>query len=158
MHRFAALVAAAAVAALAGCRGRSEDLSLAQGEWVIASAETPFDGEQRAATALADWAVAVKGTRATVKHVIEKDGFAALVRLDPTKTPNEFDAPEVFVTKDRDERVLPAPVRGIYKFEGDELVIALALAENADAPRPVAFQPSRSGEKPAVVVFHLKRK
>lgn len=71
----------------------------------------------------------------------------------------------VVVTKDDEEvrkEVPIPPLRAIYKFEGDTLVVACAIEPGAD--RPSVFEPGRVrqpeglGNESAVVVVHLKKK
>jgi uncharacterized protein (TIGR03067 family) len=158
MPRFTVLVFALVVAALAGGCQKS-DRQLAQGEWIIASVEAPGDRPDIDSDRLKDLLVVVKGDRITISHAKEKDRLSAIFTLDASKTPKELDVPEVFVSHDEREDVLPAPGRGIYKFEGDELVIALTIGLGKDLPRPTEFKPSASAEKlQTVLVFHLKRK
>ena len=152
----------AALALAVGCNRTPDDRKLVQGEWAVTGVEFPgtlglgtrVDEESK------NLVVVVKGDRVTVAHTGEKGRVAALFTLDPTKNPKELDAPEVFVSHDKEnEQPLPGPARGIYKFEGDELVIALALGQGKDLPRPTEFKASVNGETgQMVVVVHLKRK
>lgn len=159
MTRFAAFALVVAVSALAGCNRKPDDQALVQGEWVIASVETPDEDGRKAPAELKDILIVVKGNRITATHAKEKGGVAALFALDPTKNPKEVDAPEVFVTEGHEERAMPMPGRGIYKFEGDELVIALAVSmgKDKDLPRPTEFK-AKAGGRSGVIVVHLKKK
>ena len=158
MNRFAVLTLVPLLTALAaGCR--KSDRQLAQGEWSIVSVEFPDAGQPRNMEGAQELVIAIKGDRITIGHPKEKGRIAALFTLDPTKTPKEVDAPEVFVSQEGDERALPTPGRGIYKFEGDELVIALTVGEGKDLPRPTEFKPSfQAATRQTVLVVHLKRK
>jgi uncharacterized protein (TIGR03067 family) len=82
---------------------------------------------------------------------------AALFTMDSTKSPKEVDAPEIFISHEREEQSLPGPWRGIYKFEGDELVLAFATG-HGNLPRPTEFKAAGGDANQRVFVLHLKRK
>jgi uncharacterized protein (TIGR03067 family) len=158
MTRFAVPALALTLTALVGGCQKS-DRQLAQGEWAIAFVESP-DGAPGPGEVLKDLAVVVKGDRISITHTTSKERVSALFTLDPTKDPKELDAPEVFVSREgADEVTAPVAGHGIYKFEGDELVIAMSVGVGKDQPRPTEFKPSVSLDKNrTVLVFHLKRK
>jgi uncharacterized protein (TIGR03067 family) len=154
----------AALTVCAGCAKKApDDKTLAQGEWTVASIEVPDaiknDGQERA-DPMKDVSIVVRGDRVTLTHPTDDTGVSATITLDPTKAPREFDAGDAALTsKDGKEKSVPGTVRGIYKFEGDELVIAVTIGRGSDLPRPTEFVPSADKEKShEVFVFHLKRK
>jgi uncharacterized protein (TIGR03067 family) len=156
MNRFAALVVILLPLA-GGCQ--KSDKQLAQGEWVIASIESSDERQDVDTERVKELVLAVQGNRMRVTHATEKFQVSGLFTLDPTKTPKELNVPEVFLMHDGKEETLRAPGRGIYKFEGDELVIALTLGDLKDPARPTEFKPSASADgRQKVLVFHLKRK
>jgi uncharacterized protein (TIGR03067 family) len=160
MPRFTVLALVLGLTALAvGCKKNPADKALAQGEWTIASVEYPDEAEGRKREGLQELLVVIKGDRITISHPKEKGSVSALFTLDPMKAPKEVDAPEIFVAQETDEHAIPEPGRGIYKFEGDELVIALTTGSGNDLPRPTEFKPSlNAAKRQSVLVFHLKRK
>ncbi len=163
MIRSAALVTLAAVVALAvGCSKKADDKAKLQGEWTITEVELPDmpANEKRGLEQFKELNVNVSGDRVTIRHPNERGRVAVYFTISATKTPKEIDSTEATVSlddkEDRDEHL---EVRGIYKFEGDELVLALPLGKGKDLPRPTEFKPSANAEKGhAVLVFHLKKK
>lgn len=164
MIRSAALVTLAAVAALApGCSKKADDKAKLQGEWAIVNIELPDvpANEKRGLEQLTALNVSVSGDRVTVSHPGERGRVTAYFTISATKAPKEIDTTEATVSldgkEDRDEHL--DPIRGIYKFEGDELVLALPIGKGRDLPRPTEFKPSTNAEKGyGVLVFHLKKK
>jgi uncharacterized protein (TIGR03067 family) len=162
MVRFTAIVTVLALTAFAGGCQKS-DRQLMQGEWTIASVEFPPDmgprEQDREQEELKDLIVVVKRDRITVTHASAKTQVSALFALDASKEPKELDAPEIFVSQNGREEPLPVPGIGIYKFEGDELVIALAIGDGKKLTRPTEFKPSGgTAKQQGVFVIHLKRK
>jgi uncharacterized protein (TIGR03067 family) len=161
--RFVALAVLAALTVCAGCAKKPpDDKALAQGEWAVASIELPDElkNDEEGAGQMKDVSIVVRGDRVTITHPKDDTGVSVTITLDPAKTPKEFDAGAAALTsKDGKEQPEPGAVRGIYKFEGDELVIAVTRGRGHDLPRPTKFVPSVDKEKShAVLVFHLKRK
>jgi uncharacterized protein (TIGR03067 family) len=151
----------ALTACASGCKKPPDDKTLAQGEWTVVAVDFPESApaDERQEDALKDVAVVVQGDRVTITHPKEKESIAASFTLDPMKTPKELDITDVTVSGGGEEEQKSAHTRGIYKFEGDELVLALTLGNGKDFPRPTEFSPSADkANRRGVFVFHLKKK
>lgn len=77
------------------------------------------------------------------------------VERDATKTPKEIDATECAT----DGRPIPgrAVRRGLYKENGDTLVVALTFGDVPENFRPKEFAPASLPKAAGVAVFHLKK-
>ena len=71
-----------------------------------------------------DGILTVAGRQMTIVNPVTGEERAATYRIDPTKTPRRID----LIT--RDDRML----RGVYKFEDDNLVLCLQPAETKSIP------------------------
>ena len=157
--RLVMLMAAGLAVGLApGAEGPKEnqaakDLQQFQGTWTLESVEV--NGMKIDAETLKkaghEITLIVKEDKVTLK--LKRDDVEGTLKLDPTKRPKAYD------TKGTDPEGQTHEAVGIYKFEGDELVIALTVGEGKDLPRPTEFKPSTiAGKRQMVVVVHLKRK
>jgi uncharacterized protein (TIGR03067 family) len=161
------LAVLAALAALVGCSKKADDKARLQGEWTIAAIETPEmpNGEQRAMDQFKELSVTIEGDRATIRHPTVQARLTVFFTLSAAKTPKEVDTTNGELThenegrRERDADAQLDPARGIYKFEGDELVLALPVGRGRDLPRPTEFKPALVTEPAhAVIVFRLKKK
>lgn len=163
MVRFGTLAALVAIVALAvGCSKKADDKAKLQGEWAIVSIELPDvpANEKRGLEQLTALNVSVSGDRVTVSHPGERGRVTAYFTISATKAPKEIDTTGATVSldgnEDRDEHL---EMHGIYKFEGDELVLALPIGKGRDLPRPTEFKPSQDAAAGhGVLVFHLRKK
>jgi uncharacterized protein (TIGR03067 family) len=162
--RFVAFAVVVALAGAGGCAKKPpDDTALAQGEWTIADIEPPegvTPDERREVQMLKEVTVAVRGDRVTVTHAKEPGTLSATFTLDRTKEPHEIDLTDLTVAGDElKEQKVKGTTRGIYKLEGDALVLALPLGDGEDLPRPAEFKPlADKANHRGVLVFHLKRK
>lgn len=161
----AALVALAALAG--GCSKKADDKAKLQGEWTVASIELPDmpANEQRGLEQFKELTVSVANDRITIRHPSVQSTLTVYFTLSAAKTPKEIDTTSGELThedggrRERDIEAKLEPIRGIYKFEGDELVLAVPLGRGDDLPRPTEFKPSADVQKgQAVLVFHLKKR
>lgn len=160
MTRFTAFVLLALLLAIAsGCKKKPDDNALAQGEWVVQGIDAGDDGDGPRPDELRDVSIAIQGNRATISHAKEKGSFSANFVLDQTKSPREIDLTDVTLTDVGQDQKMPGTTRGIYKFNGDELIVSLSLGLGKDLPRPTEFKPStdRKGGS-GILVLTLKRK
>ena len=174
--RFIAFILLATLTAFAagGCKKKADnagsgdgantldDKARLQGAWTITAIDFPDDlkgGERKSFEVLKELAITVADDRITVTHSKEKGSVTATFTLNAANTPKEVDASRFQIDdKQNPDEGLPAS-RGIYKFEGDELIIAAPFGRGKDLPRPMEFTPSANVEKrQAVLVLHLKKK
>jgi uncharacterized protein (TIGR03067 family) len=157
--RSAALVLLAALTALGGgCKKKPDDNTLAQGEWRVLGVDTGDEADGPRRDELESVSVVVQGDRVTINHAKEKGGLSATFVLDPTKSPREIDVTDVTITGADREQKMPGTTRGIYKFNDEELVVALPIGMGKDLPRPTAFKPLPDKREGGVLVLYLKRK
>lgn len=161
----------------------AEEVASAQGTWVLAKAELPDNIKP-----LPD--EVMKGIEATIKNNLltlslpSRSGgnprieYVVLV-LDPSKSPRHVDtinSDEKGSTepvksrglgKDGIERISERPrerFAGIYKIEGDMVIVALATEPGA--PRPTDFKPAAPkdpkgttvADRSSVIVVHIRKK
>lgn len=151
-----------------GGPGGGDDQSRFQGTWTITKFEFPpdmaEDKKKDTEEGLKDVEVVISGEQVTglvpkKPGSPEKDTIKGTFKLDPAKTPKEID-----VTGSPEGKGAPTTLVGIYKFDGDALVVAIAVSVGSDAPvaRPGEFKPvtekknEREGRR--VVLIHLKKK
>ncbi len=82
-----------------------------------------------------DGYVTIKGRNLEVVNPENGQARVASFRLDPSKSPRQLDL------INRHERIY----RGIYKFEGENLVVC--LERGADGPRPIDFEVKEGSER-----------
>lgn len=160
------------------------DRDRAQGVWVVAKLEWPEADARRAPPKgeLDTVVVTIKGDRVTITF----DGTVGdmshvLFTEDAAKSPRQVnmigtDGPDsreplkhkiMGVGKDGKPTVVSTfthpPLKAIYKFAGETLVVAFPVEPGAD--RPTAFTPAmvqlpagKGPDESAVVVLHLKKK
>jgi uncharacterized protein (TIGR03067 family) len=136
------------------------DKERAQGVWVpvklegLPPEEVPFESALKAAV------VSLKGDLLTISPGVERlDELRFVVSVDATKSPAWLDLTE----SDKEGRPTPRKevALGIYKFEGDHLVVAIA---EPGVPRPSEFKavPPKPGlsDKASglVLLVHLRKK
>ncbi len=136
------------------------DLERLQGEWVVTGLELPPDHEVPPPEFLKGLSITVRGSL-VMARLTRPDGKAGepayhLIALDSTKTPRTLDtinsdekarALRLHTIEEGGRKVDAGPwytSRGIYKFEGDKLVIC--ASDNAGAPRPTEFKARWSRE------------
>jgi uncharacterized protein (TIGR03067 family) len=152
---FAALTAAL-VSAPAWCHAK-DDKAPFDGTWKVTKLEFPPDlaeeGKAITEQVTKHVTVTVKGDAATGKHAEKAEELKGTFKVAADKIPKEID----FTAAPREgSGRKPEMVKGIYKMDGDTLVIAVAIGENV--PRPTEFKPS--GTKAAmggVIILHLKK-
>jgi uncharacterized protein (TIGR03067 family) len=156
-----------------------EDKAAMQGTWGVAKFEMDVPPSEKD---LFDVRGMMQSLEITIKDnlvtpVLKKEKDAGkdtffVLTLNSSRSPKEVDLTE------SDEKGTPKPskkfefdpvtkqgmttdgppevIRGIYKFEGDTLVVALGMGKTAS--RPTEFKPSTTQGKAGVVVFHFKKK
>jgi uncharacterized protein (TIGR03067 family) len=141
------------------------ELAKFRGDWMIAKIETPPGDKAPSAEFLKGVGIKVN-ERGVVLTISDTGGRSdteyALLKVDPTKTPAQIDLtiatekyePQLSLPtairkgeKAKNEPYLTTVLQGIYKFEGDTLVLALPNYEHM--ARPTEFK--------AVVVKHPTR-
>jgi uncharacterized protein (TIGR03067 family) len=180
--RLTALLLFAALTALAGGCGSSSpanpsaaDKQRAQGTWVPVKVELVPAEAAPPEEELKKISATLKGDLLTITNAGAKEKQYALVTLDGSRSPGWVDFTESDETGSIKPKAPPGakgpagggagdipPTRmlGIYKFEGDQLIVALGAPDGrrpteftAVAPRPGVVL-SESG---MVVVIHLKK-
>jgi uncharacterized protein (TIGR03067 family) len=174
------LVTAAAVTH-AGAQQPGGDRTKLQGTWVVSKVEWPADLSPRAhppKEALDALTVTVAGDRVTLDPG-EKGGpkAFALLKENAGKSPRELDIMAVKGPESRepyviellgnrdgkvvvvDSRPVP-PWKAIYRFDDDQLVVAVPLAGRV--PRPTEFKPAKvtvgDSVEPVMVVTLTRKK
>lgn len=156
----------------AGTGGGSagDDNARLQGSWSIANVDVPAGGPVPTKDDTGDMAIVISGTslKLSLKGNIAPDGNAVL-KLDASKSPKEFDLTEadekggtdprktIITVRDGKPEYRETPresMKGIYKFDGDSLVIAVG---SPGSPRPTDFKPT-GDRKGGVLVATLKKK
>lgn len=131
----------------------TDDRTAVQGRWRITRIELPTDlaaAMPNVNELTRDIEIMVQGETLTASKPGQSKPGRATFRLDPARSPRQVDITELTDTGGARERI-----QGIYKFEGGELVVALAT-ENVS--RPSAFYPSGSkAAKGGVIVVHLRK-
>ena len=169
MRMIALSLIAGMSAFLVGCARRSEatsssadDQALAQGTWIVSKMEVA-DGHAPPPEVLGDLEVTIKGDRITVMSLGKKSAvFHAKFTNNGTKNPKELDLVETDEKGVSEENLLPRgkgdTMAAIYKFEGDQLMIA--APPKPGEPRPSQFEatPRNTNREGGVAVLILKRK
>lgn len=177
----------AATESAPGSTGSSEpsDRDRAQGVWKVTKLEWPKDSGALAwLDGIKSATVKVEGNLVTVATTVPTAGEAFSGDSEFSFAFEELKAPRVnlistagpgtrtprtrttfTVTKDGErvpKEVPVPPLRGLYKFEGEVLVVAVAVEPGAD--RPTVFEagrvkvPEGLGNESAVLLVHLKKK
>jgi uncharacterized protein (TIGR03067 family) len=133
MRQLLVILGAVVVLVAPACGDDQEkpDKDKLQGEWEAVS--SAWGGKGLPADVVKKTKLLFKGD----EYVLSRNGrdYTVGFRLDPTKTPKEFDAQSAAGGKGK------AEVRkGIYKLEGDTLTICAAL--HAEGDRPKEFKSS----------------
>jgi uncharacterized protein (TIGR03067 family) len=177
------LIFAFSAFALAGCGKKAppapvvtitdvDDLTKVQGKWGIADALAAGDEPKPPPELLSSVTFMIEGDRLRVEPGRGRTVYAQL-KIDPSKSPKEVD----FITTDekgKPETMPPTtfmknmppppvrdPVKAIYKFEGDQLIVAFPT--DPRLPRPTEFQPKAWPKEipgqggPGTIVFTLKK-
>ncbi|HEX4610797.1 MAG TPA: TIGR03067 domain-containing protein, partial [Urbifossiella sp.] len=133
-------------------KGAAAELAKFRGDWVITKIVPPPGEPAPPEAVLKSVTIEVRDNRVTA--VITQGGDEprreyALLKLDPTKTPNHIDLTGAdkthtpfggLPTAGKSKAPLPPPVMsGLYKFEGDALVVAFPT--EPELGRPGGFNP-----------------
>jgi uncharacterized protein (TIGR03067 family) len=156
--RSAALVLSAAALLAGGCKQRQPDAARVQGEWAVVAVEAAPDADPVYAETAKELTVTLAGEWVTLDH--PKGRSRATFSLEPAKEPKEVDVGDMGLAA---LGASPDPIqeatRGIYKFEGAELVVAVPVGPGKDFARPTEFKPSADRQtRRAVLVLHLRKK
>jgi uncharacterized protein (TIGR03067 family) len=126
-HLSLVMLAVAFLAADEPAAEAKKELARLQGEWVMAALEV--EGQAVPDEKIRDTTLTIKGDKYTVLTRGKKHEVS--ITLDPSRKPKAIDM--AFP----DGPNLPKIGKGIYKLEGDTLVIC--RAQSTDAPRPDQF-------------------
>ena len=159
------------------------DRDRAQGVWKVTKLECPkgamgwLDGVKKATVTIEGDLVTVATTVTLEGHHYSGDNefyFAfeelkaprvnvIVTRDKGVRTPRTQTTPTIDKDGQRIQKEVPIPpLRGIYKFDGETLVVAIAVEPGAE--RPTVFEPGRVnvpeglGNESVVLVVHLKKK
>lgn len=156
--RLSAFAALTAVLVAAPAWGKpKDDKADLQGSWKVSKLEFPPDLEEEGKRIREEVtkkvSVTVKDDTASGKHTEKTEELKGTFKLAADKSPKEID----FTAAPREGSGRKAEtVKGIYKLDGDTLVVAVAIGENV--ARPKEFKPSGSkADKGGVVVLHLTK-
>jgi uncharacterized protein (TIGR03067 family) len=154
------------------------DRTAVQGTWTIIKVEFPEGEKAPPEDFFKDIEITIKDNLITVPSPIDKTPGYAVFSNDASRSPREVDFTvsdekgnskpskefEGFDEKTNQPKFKEGPPRkgrGIYKIEGDTLMIAVGMSPK-DGPRPAEFKPvaPKKGDKDedGVVVVHLKKK
>lgn len=151
-----------------GGAGGSDDNARFQGSWAVASVDAPGDGPLPLKEIFADTVFTVSGNSVKLDTKGKTDG-QAVIKLDASKSPKEIDLTEsdekgttdprktIITVRDGKPEYRETPretFKGVYKFEGDALVVGLG---GPGSPRPTEFKPS-GDKKDSVIVITFKKK
>lgn len=168
MRRVAFVALVIAIGGLMGCgnSASSDDLSRFQGTWAVVKVEYPAEfpeaARQETEDGIKDTEVVISGEQITgimPKKVgsTEKETVKGSFKLDPSKSPHSID-----ITGTAEGKAEPTTIGGIYKFEGNTLVVAVAMGKDGFAGRPTEFksitEKKDTPEARLVIVIHLKKK
>jgi uncharacterized protein (TIGR03067 family) len=152
----------------------SSDKDRAQGTWVIEKVDMP--GEAVYLDDLKKISGTIKGTLLTVTIPQDNEKEHLVIGFDDSRSPKEVDltnsnekgdtAAVRFGATGKEGKIVPVErprkkMLGIYKFEGDTLVVAVSPP---GAPRPTEFKGARrkpgvpEADSGQVVVVYLKKK
>lgn len=149
--------------------GKADELAKFRGEWVVTKVELPPGQPELPPDAFKSAVFSVTGDRFVVSFKLfggDLEQHYDRFGVDPSKSPARID----LIAAKRDTRTEPFPRppvagswTGIYRLEGDSLVLAFSTAP--EFPVPTEFQavtlkyPNPRRVEPAgTVVIHLTRK
>lgn len=121
---FTLLLGFAAVFAAEPPKAETDEEKL-QGEWVMAGLEVREEAVP--AEKLAGTTLIIKKDKYTT--VVKKKEYPVTFKLDPKQSPKHID---MFIPGDSGE---PQLSKGIYKFEGEKLIICRGQAAGGERPR-----------------------
>jgi uncharacterized protein (TIGR03067 family) len=160
---FAVLFGAVALATGCGKKdepssGGADDKARVQGSWVVTRVELPETDaktQSKIGEEIQNIQVTVKDGTITATIPREREPGYATFTFDPSKSPKEVDFTETDKEGRKSERA-DATMPGIYKLDGDTIVIAVQIEKGG--PRPNDFKPSASPDKKGgVIVVHAKK-
>jgi uncharacterized protein (TIGR03067 family) len=157
------------------------DLAAAQGTWIIVKAEVPEGTPTPPAEELEPYRGVIKGNLLTIIRRVGDEDRKEYVEftLDESQSPKRFDLIEPEEKPKSEPKSVAATVRkvqepeppqprerfaGIYKFEGDHLIVAWRAVPFGPPPsefKPVARKPTEENHHRGgieVYVVHLKKK